>query len=651
LPARHKKAKFDYNKVEEEIAAMSRQGRLLCFIFLLLFLPAISSEMALASTLTVTSSNPDQGLSFAYRQKGQTDWQGGTTSFSNSFSDGTQLEIVLPFVAFSTGDNIYNSVSGCDSLSYWSDDPAISNSVVCSVTMNTDKAISVQYSSVTVGTSPDTPNIFWQSRTTGELVVWSMDGTANTGQTSLTTVPSGWKVVGIGDINKDGNPDLVLFNEATGDIYIYYVGDGVLLGGQAGGKVLGNEWKLVGLVDIDRDGSPDYLWRNQVTGQLYAWLLGFNDWHGIIVKQGLPLYISGAITVPDPATWEIVEASEFKGEGNPHMIGQNKTTGNIYIWYINGSSVTGGVFIAGHGDLNWKLVGAGDFDRDGENPDLLWRNQATGQNEVGLMTGSIKTDTASLPSMDTSWDMVGTSKPSVATVSIPPPAGLPQGYETWAVVYQWPNRTITMEQKLDADFWKQNLREPIPPIWWFNDVLGTSYPENSPYDQQIAEAELRGDWATELQLKQRYIDELGITADEQAEVTRQWFVRNPYENLSYFALGVTDKKTRTFMSNQNPDDPFSPFAKDGENVMVVEVLDDNVSGVMELTDWDIIKIGLFEEGVTFLGDEDYIRGLVEEAQKAKFLIGVSQRGDDWESYSGYKVGGVFGIAFRSRQPI
>jgi hypothetical protein len=236
--------------------------------------------------------------------------------------------------------------------------------------------------------------------------------------------------------------------------------------------------------------------------------------------------------------------------------------------------------------------------------------------------------------------------PSMANVPVSPPDGLPQGYETWAVVYKIPNRRITIEQKLNADFWKQNLTDPIPPIWWFNEVLGRSYPESSPYYQQIADAKHSGDWATELELKQKYINELGITADEQSEVTRQWLVRNPYHNLSYFALGVTDKKTRTFMSNQNPDDPFSPFAKEGENIMVVEVLEDNVSGIMELTDLDIAKIGLFEAGITVFGGEDYIRKLVKKAQKAKFFIGVSWHENGLESYYGWKVGGMFGLALR-----
>lgn len=236
---------------------------------------------------------------------------------------------------------------------------------------------------------------------------------------------------------------------------------------------------------------------------------------------------------------------------------------------------------------------------------------------------------------------------AVVSTVLSPPQELPQGYETWAVVYSNPfNRTVTMDQKLDPDFWKQNLSDPIPPIWWFNQVLGTNYPETSPYDQQIADAEQRGDWATALALQQQYINDLSITAEQQATVTSKWYDRNPYHNLSYFALGVADKKTRTFMSNQNPDDPSSIFAKEGENIMVVEVLEDNVSGVMVLTESDIAKIGLFEEGVSFPGDEDYIRGLVEQAQKSKFFLGVSRYEGGLESYVGYKVGGAFGIALR-----
>jgi hypothetical protein len=229
-----------------------------------------------------------------------------------------------------------------------------------------------------------------------------------------------------------------------------------------------------------------------------------------------------------------------------------------------------------------------------------------------------------------------------------PPQKLPQGYETWAVVYSSPPyHTVTMEQKLDPDFWKQNLSDPIPPIWWFNQVLGTNYPTSSPYDQQIADAQQRGDWATVTELQQQYIDDLGITADQQAMVTSKWYDRNPYHNLSFFALGVADKPTRTFMSNPNPDKPSSFFAKEGQNIMVVEVLEDNVSGTMVLTASDIARIGLFEEGVTVLGDEDYIKGLVEKAQTAKFFLGVSLFENGLESYSGYRAGGAFGLALRT----
>jgi hypothetical protein len=36
-------------------------------------------------------------------------------------------------------------------------------------------------------------------------------------------------------------------------------------------------------------------------------------------------------------------------------------------------------FVRTVADLNWEVVGAGDFDGDGR-ADLLWRNGATGEN-------------------------------------------------------------------------------------------------------------------------------------------------------------------------------------------------------------------------------------------------------------------------------
>jgi hypothetical protein len=358
-------------------------------------------------TLMVASSNPNSGQSFAYRQSGQTVWQGGSTPFSSGFAGGTQLEIALPFVAFSTGNNILSSVSGCDSVSYYRDDPAITNTVICSVTIDGDKSVSIQYSGVTVVSPPVTPSIFWENLATREVVEWTMDGATNTGQISVTTLPSGWDVVGVGDINKDGKQDFVLFNSTTGDIYIYYVDGGTILGGQAGGKVGGNEWKIMGVADLNGDGSPDYLWQNQFFGRLYVWYMGFNDWHGLISAGGDEISFGGGVTQPDPAVWEVVGTGDFNGDGHLDIVGQNKTTGNLILWYLNGTTVTGQAYIPGPGDLNWKVEGVGDYNKDGK-PDILWRNQSNGFDIVWFMNNTTVTGSSALPSVtDPSWHIVG----------------------------------------------------------------------------------------------------------------------------------------------------------------------------------------------------------------------------------------------------
>jgi hypothetical protein len=101
-----------------------------------------------------------------------------------------------------------------------------------------------------------------------------------------------------------------------------------------------------------------------------------------------------------------VALGDFNGDGHPDILGQNKMTGNLYVWYMNGTTITGGVSITGTGDLTWEAVGIADFNKDGK-LDILWRNYAAGQNAVWFMNGTSKTDSTGLTSVDTSWEKVG----------------------------------------------------------------------------------------------------------------------------------------------------------------------------------------------------------------------------------------------------
>lgn len=87
---------------------------------------------------------------------------------------------------------------------------------------------------------------------------------------------------------------------------------------------------------------------------------------------------------------------------------ERQITGDNGVWFFNDTTCLGSTYIQGQGDLNWKIVGTGDFNSDGQ-CDILWRNGFTGQNAIWYMNGTAYVSSASInPCADTNWEIVGT---------------------------------------------------------------------------------------------------------------------------------------------------------------------------------------------------------------------------------------------------
>src|SRR5204862_2671623 len=62
------------------------------------------------------------------------------------------------------------------------------------------------------------------------------------------------------------------------------------------------------------------------------------------------------------------------------------STGENYIYLMNGLTVASQGSINSVSDQAWQVKGIGDFDGDGK-ADILWRNSSTGENYIWLMNG------------------------------------------------------------------------------------------------------------------------------------------------------------------------------------------------------------------------------------------------------------------------
>jgi hypothetical protein len=122
------------------------------------------------------------------------------------------------------------------------------------------------------------PDLIWHHSVFGYLATWLMNGTTMREARALSPSPvnySSWRLAGIGDINGDGRPDLIWQHRQTGAI-VGWLMNGTQMTAPAAfdpGIVSDPDWQIKLVGDLDGDGQPDLLWQHKTRGYIAVWYL------------------------------------------------------------------------------------------------------------------------------------------------------------------------------------------------------------------------------------------------------------------------------------------------------------------------------------------------------------------------------------------
>ncbi len=147
--------------------------------------------------------------------------------------------------------------------------------------------------------------------------------------------------------------------------------------------------------DFNADGSLDIIWKDTSTNPP-----SYKLWY----MYGISKTSEGPLPASPGAGWDIVATGDFNHDYKPDLVWRNQSTGQNVVWYMNGATQLGTSAALPSLGGSWQLIGTGDFNNDGS-PDLVWRNPSTGANAIWLMNGITRTSIVNLPKLTGSWQI------------------------------------------------------------------------------------------------------------------------------------------------------------------------------------------------------------------------------------------------------
>jgi len=146
--------------------------------------------------------------------------------------------------------------------------------------------------------------------------------------------------------------------------------------------------------DFNADGKQDILWRNMQTGDLRIWYM-----NGSAILSNDEIATVGL-------DWQIVGIGDFDGSGFSDILWENTVDGSFAIWTMRGDSFVSHQFPSPGSE--WSITGVADIDHNGL-ADILWRNVVTGEVRVWFSVSPFNFASEFIGTASLDWNLVGTA--------------------------------------------------------------------------------------------------------------------------------------------------------------------------------------------------------------------------------------------------
>ena len=154
-----------------------------------------------------------------------------------------------------------------------------------------------------------------------------------------------------------------------------------------------------GTVNGIAPGAADLLWQHD------------DGWLSVWYMNGASM-IDAAYLNPNSVSdlqWRITGAGDFDRDGQVDLVWQHKTKGGVAIWLMDGANLRSSVIVDTASDLNWKMVAVADMNGDWF-PDLIWQHGTMGKLAVWFMQGTTSIGSAQMSPGTmpiNTWSIVG----------------------------------------------------------------------------------------------------------------------------------------------------------------------------------------------------------------------------------------------------